>query len=141
MKPLVSVVSRDKKHKTEAVVALVGEFRKRGYRVATVKHHQHDDFDMDVPGKPSYRHREAGAEEVVVASPTMLAYIRRHDREPSLEEAASIFSDQIDIIICEGYSSADTLKIEAPINRVSEAVDMIEERLDIHPKMLRDYDH
>ena len=53
--------------KTTLVVELVREFRARGLRVGTVKHAHHE-FDIDHPGKDSYQHREAGAEEVIVAS-------------------------------------------------------------------------
>jgi len=53
--------------KTNLVVDLVREFRARGLRVGTIKHAHHE-FDIDHPGKDSFLHREAGAEEVIVAS-------------------------------------------------------------------------
>ena len=51
--------------KTTLIVRLVTELRRRGYRVATVKHAHHD-FDIDKPGADSFRHRQAGAMEVAI---------------------------------------------------------------------------
>ena len=64
--------------KTTLVVDLIREVRSRGLRVATVKHAHHE-FDIDHPGKDSYQHREAGAEEIIVAS----ARQRTQQRESS----------------------------------------------------------
>jgi molybdopterin-guanine dinucleotide biosynthesis protein MobB len=126
MIPVVSVIGEEKEGKTAAVVALVEELSRRGYRVGTVKHHFHDDFDIDVPGKASYRHRTAGAVEVAVASPTMLAYIRNHSGDPMLVNVIAMFSPDIDIIVTEGYAAADTHKIESPLVDAKAAADEIE---------------
>ncbi len=126
MTPIVSVIGHDKEAKTAAVEALVKELADRGYRVGTIKHHVHDDFEIDVPGKASYRHRRAGASEVAIASPTMLAYIRTHDSDPWLVDVAAMFSRDIDIIITEGYEAAETYKVEPPLEDVKAAADMIE---------------
>jgi molybdopterin-guanine dinucleotide biosynthesis protein MobB len=128
MIPIVSVIGEDKEAKTAAVVALVEELTARGYKVGTVKHHFHDDFDIDVPGKATYRHREAGAAEVAIASPTMLAYIRSHSSDPMLADVAAMFSPDVDIIVTEGYAAADTFKIESPLADAKKKAAEIEER-------------
>ena len=61
--------------KTTLVEQLVAAFRQRGLRVSVVKHAHHS-FDLDQPGKDTYRHRTAGALEVVVASSKRLALLR-----------------------------------------------------------------
>ncbi len=126
MTPIVSVIGQDKEAKTAAVVALIKEITGRGYRVGTIKHHVHDDFDIDTPGKASYRHKEAGASEVAIASPTMLAFIRTHSSDPILKDIAAMFSPDIDLIITEGYAAADTYKIESPLADPVKAADEIE---------------
>jgi molybdopterin-guanine dinucleotide biosynthesis protein MobB len=125
-KPIVSVLAKGKEDKTATVVALVAELTRRGYRVGTVKHHVHDDFEIDVPGKPTHRHARAGAAEVAISSPTMLAYIRKHGSDPMLADVAAMFSDEIDIIITEGYAAADTFKVEGPLEDVIKTADEIE---------------
>lgn len=126
MIPLISVIGTDKEAKTKAVVALVEEMVGRGYRIGTIKHHVHDDFQIDVPGKASFKHRAAGAAEVAVASPTMLAYIRTHALDPKISDLAAMFSQDIDVIITEGYAGAETYKIKSPVTDVKKIADEIE---------------
>ena len=98
--------------KTTLVVDLVRELAGRGLRVATVKHAHHE-FDIDQPGKDSYRHREAGAEEVIVASAKRWAHIRElTDRdEPPLDELVGRLGD-IDVVLIEGYKYGSHPKLE-----------------------------
>ena len=65
--------------KTTLVEQLVAAFRQRGLRVSVVKHAHHS-FDLDQPGKDTYRHRTAGALEVVVASSKRLALLREFEQ-------------------------------------------------------------
>lgn len=136
-KTIVSVIASGKEEKTATVVSLVEELTRRGYRVGTIKHHIHNDFEIDVPGKPSYRHTQAGAAEVVIASPTMLAYIKKHRQDPMLYEVAHMFSEDIDIIITEGYAAADTFKVEGPLEDVTKTADDIEKRFLVGNKRIR----
>jgi len=73
--------------KTTLLEKLIPEFRSRGLRVSVIKHTHHR-FDLDKPGKDSWRHREAGAEEVLVLSGDrwVLMHELRGEPEPSLEE-------------------------------------------------------
>lgn len=98
--------------KTTLVVKLVEHFRARGMRVATVKHAHHD-FDIDIPGTDSFRHRKAGAEQVAVVSQKRWAIIRElEDRpEPQLEEVLAQLSP-VDLVIVEGYKIAGHPKIQ-----------------------------
>jgi len=98
--------------KTTLVVDLIRELRSRDVRVATVKHAHHD-FDIDHPGKDSYQHREAGAEEVIVASGRRWAHIRElgDAAEPSLSSLLHHLGD-IDLVLVEGYKHGSHPKLE-----------------------------
>ena len=78
--------------KTTLIVKLIPELNRRGFSVSTIKHAHHN-FDLDQPGKDSYEHRAAGAEEVLVASANRVALMRelRGAPEPSLAELLRLF--------------------------------------------------
>jgi len=98
--------------KTTLIVKLIPFLQKRGFSVSTLKHAHHE-FDVDQPGKDSYRHREAGAREVLVASARRFALIHelREDREPSLDELLHLMSP-VDLILVEGFKRESYPKIE-----------------------------
>ncbi|MFQ5595322.1 MAG: molybdopterin-guanine dinucleotide biosynthesis protein B [Anaerolineae bacterium] len=109
--PIISVVGRSDSGKTTLLEKLIPEFKRRGYRVATVKHHAHPGFEMDKPGKDTWRHAQAGSDHVVIAAPDKVAAIWRTDRESTLDEIAAGIAN-VDIILTEGYRWADKPKIE-----------------------------
>lgn len=98
--------------KTTLVVDLVREFRRRGLRVATIKHAHHE-FDIDHPGKDSFLHREAGAAEVIVASSRRWAHIVEVDTrpEPSLAELLGRLGSA-DLVLIEGWKHGDHPRLE-----------------------------
>ena len=108
--PIVSVVGKSGSGKTTFLEKLLPELKRRGYRVATVKHDTHG-FDIDHPGKDSWRHAQAGADAVIISSPQRLAFIQRLDEEMPLDEIAEHVQD-VDIIITEGYKRGNKPKIE-----------------------------
>ena len=98
--------------KTTLVEQLIVRLRLAGQRVSVVKHAHHA-FDIDHPGKDSWRHREAGAFEVVVASDRRLAKIREFEvlAEPTVHQLiAELY--ECDWVLVEGFKHADLLKIE-----------------------------
>jgi molybdopterin-guanine dinucleotide biosynthesis protein B len=98
--------------KTTLMVALVAELVARGHRVSTVKHAHHG-FDVDTPGKDSWKHREAGATEVMVGSAARWALMHelRGYPEPSLDALLATMSP-VDLVLVEGFKHADHAKIE-----------------------------
>ncbi len=108
--PIVSVVGKGDSGKTTFVEKLIGVLVSRGWRVGTVKHHVHD-FDIDVPGKDSWRHARAGAEVSMVSSPTKFSVIRNVEQELTLDEIAQYARD-VDILITEGFKHAARVCIE-----------------------------
>ena len=99
--------------KTGLMERLVTEFTTRGLSVSTIKHAHHG-FDVDQPGKDSYRHREAGAREVLVASAARYAVLHelRDAEEPTLEDLIARLSP-VDLVLVEGYKRDRHPKIEA----------------------------
>lgn len=108
--PVVSVVGKSDSGKTTLMERLIAGLTERGYRVGTVKHHVHD-FDIDVPGKDSWRHGRAGSVVTLVSSPTKLGMIRQMDHEASLDELLG-FAGDVDILLTEGYRRAGHVRIE-----------------------------
>lgn len=98
--------------KTGLVERLVQELTARGYAVSTVKHAHHS-FDVDQPGRDSYRHRVAGAQEVVLSSYSRWAIMHelRGDAEPRLDDLLAKMSP-VDIVIVEGFKGESIQKIE-----------------------------
>jgi len=98
--------------KTTLTERLVAEFRRRGKRVATVKHAHHD-FDIDHAGTDSFRHRAAGASEVAIVSGRRWALMHELDgaAEPTLDEVVARLSP-CDIVLVEGYKGDGHRKIE-----------------------------
>lgn len=99
--------------KTTLVESLIPALKQRGLRVSVVKHAHHK-FDIDHPGKDTYRHRQAGAFEVVVASSNRLALIREFEQpaELSVHHLIAELYDGVDWVLVEGFKSSDLLKVE-----------------------------
>ncbi len=97
--------------KTTLLTAMLPLLRARGLSVSTVKHTHHG-FDMDRSGKDTFRHREAGAHEVLVASGARWALLHEvAGPEPSLPELLQRM-DPVDLVLVEGYKSHPYPKIE-----------------------------
>ena len=110
--PIVSVVGKGDSGKTTFLEKLISELAGRGVRVATVKHHIHD-YDIDVPGKDSYRHARAGAFATMVSSPEKFAVIHDVVEEMPLDSIAAVaFGAGADILITEGYKRTGRNRIE-----------------------------
>jgi molybdopterin-guanine dinucleotide biosynthesis protein MobB len=108
--PVVSVVGKSDSGKTTLMERLIRTLTDRGYRVGSVKHHVHD-FDIDVPGKDSWRHARAGAAVTLVSSPSKLGMVRQMDHEATLDELLS-FAHGVDVLLTEGYRRAGDVRIE-----------------------------
>ena len=98
--------------KTTLLEQVIPILIQRGLRISVIKHAHHK-FDIDKPGKDSYRHREAGASEVMVVSGYRWALMHElsNETEPSLEELCSRLSP-CDLILVEGYKYSGITKLE-----------------------------
>ncbi len=99
--------------KTTLVEALIPALKSRGLRVSVVKHAHHK-FDIDHAGKDTFRHREAGAFEVVVASGKRLALMREFEKPSELKVHHLIAElyDGVDWVLVEGFKESDLPKVE-----------------------------
>ena len=98
--------------KTTLLTGVIPLLQARGLSVSTIKHAHHA-FDIDVPGKDSWRHRQAGASEVIVASGQRFALMHelRGAPEPTLAELVSHLTP-VDLVIVEGYRSGRHARVE-----------------------------
>jgi molybdopterin-guanine dinucleotide biosynthesis protein B len=99
--------------KTHLVERLIPALKLRGLRVSVAKHAHHK-FDIDHPGKDTFRHREAGAFEVVVASDRRLALMREFEQpaELSVHHLLAELYDGVDWVLVEGFKQSNLLKVE-----------------------------
>ena len=109
--PAIAVVGRHNSGKTTLVVKLIAELVERGYDVGSVKHHHRENFEIDIPGKDSYRHRHAGASETVIAAPGQVAKIKSIVGELECAEIVRSMPGH-DIVIVEGYRKSGLPTIE-----------------------------
>jgi molybdopterin-guanine dinucleotide biosynthesis adapter protein len=98
--------------KTTLLTRAIPQLQKQGLRVSVIKHAHHA-FDVDVPGKDSWKHREAGAVEVLVSSTQRWALMHelRGAAEPRLPELLAKMS-QVDLVVVEGFKREPHRKIE-----------------------------
>jgi len=111
-KCVIGIVGRSGSGKTTLLSSLIPVLKARGFSVSTVKHTHHD-FDIDRPGKDSYRHREAGATEVLLTSGNRWALLHelRGAPEPDMKAHLARMSP-VDIVLVEGFKSHPFPKVE-----------------------------
>lgn len=99
--------------KTTLVEQLIPALKLRGQRVSVVKHAHHS-FDIDHPGKDTWRHREAGAFEVLAASPRRLVLMRELETvaEHSVHDLLAHLRADVDWVLVEGFKQSDLPKVE-----------------------------
>ncbi|WP_447919602.1 molybdopterin-guanine dinucleotide biosynthesis protein B [Achromobacter aegrifaciens] len=112
MTPIFGIAGRSGSGKTTLIEAMLPLLAARGLRVSVIKHSHHD-FEMEPPGKDSARFRQAGALEVMVASPFRYAIVHelRDAPEPSLQEQLARLSPA-DLVLVEGFKQAAIPRIE-----------------------------
>ncbi len=98
--------------KTTLIEKLIPRFAARGLKVSLIKHTHHN-FDVDQPGKDSWRHRQAGAGEVLLTCDTrwVLMHELRGAPEPTLEEQLAVLSP-CDLVLVEGFKQTPISKLE-----------------------------
>ena len=109
--PIVCFVGKSNSGKTTFLEKLIPVLVSRGYRVAVVKHDVHS-FELDQPGKDTYRLSHAGAQRVAISSAAHFAIIGQVEQEMPLPELVDRYLGDVDLVLAEGYKRGDQLKIE-----------------------------
>jgi molybdopterin-guanine dinucleotide biosynthesis protein B len=110
MIPMVCFVGPSGVGKTTLLEKIVGAFKGRGWRVAVIKHAHHG-FEIDQPGKDSWRMTQAGCDLVVVSSDRKMALIQEREDEASLEQIVPFIEGKADVILVEGYKNSGSAEI------------------------------
>lgn len=109
MPVILSIVGKSGSGKTTLIEKLVPELKSRGMRIGTIKHSAHK-IEMDKPGKDSWRHKQAGADTVLVVAPQTIAMVKSMP-SPKLDGLEK-YIDDLDLVLTEGFKSGPMPKIE-----------------------------
>jgi molybdopterin-guanine dinucleotide biosynthesis protein B len=109
--PIISIVGKSNSGKTTFLEKMVRELKNRHYKVAVIKHDTHG-FEIDHPGKDTWRMAQAGSDIVMISSPNKMAMIKKINNELTLDQLQAQITDEVDIILTEGYKSDNKPKIE-----------------------------
>jgi molybdopterin molybdotransferase len=109
--PIVSIVGKSQSGKTVLMEQLIAEFKRRGYKVAALKHSR-GGMEIDHPGKDSWRYAQAGSDAVLVSSPDKLAFIKSLDHDLDIEKLLPIVGPEFDLVLVEGFKKSKIPKIE-----------------------------
>ncbi|MDA8404270.1 MAG: molybdopterin-guanine dinucleotide biosynthesis protein B [Desulfobacteraceae bacterium] len=115
---ILLIVGFSNSGKTRLMTRLIDAFTSRRLRVGAVKHHGHhaknaagQDFEMDLPGKDTWKYKQAGAGTVIISSRSGIVMVRNVDHDPDLSELIGLMPD-MDIVLAEGYKRSEHPKIE-----------------------------
>lgn len=108
--PVVAVVGYSGVGKTTYIEKLIVALTRRGLNVGTIKHDVHG-FEMDKPGKDTWRHKKAGARTTLISSPYQIGMVRDVDHDHSLQELTT-FLTGMDFILAEGFKRSSVPKLE-----------------------------
>ncbi len=111
----LSFVAKSGTGKTTLLEQVLPILKERGYRIGMVKHDAHS-FDIDHPGKDSYRLSAAGAANMLIISPAKLAMVKQHDEQPPIEAIFGTYFNDMDLVLTEGFKRGPFPKIE--VNRL-----------------------
>lgn len=109
--PFLGFVGWSDSGKTTLVTSLIRSLSEAGLKIGAVKHH-HKTFEIDHQGKDSWRFTAAGARKTVITGPRQTALIERTETQRSLEEIASSYLNDLDLVLVEGFKLAPIPKIE-----------------------------
>ncbi len=109
--PAIAFVGRHNSGKTTLLEKVIANLTARGVDVGTIKHHGHPSFDIDYPGKDSFRHRQAGARETIIVSRERYACVRELTEEPECSDLVRGMPGH-DIVLVEGYRRSGLPTIE-----------------------------
>ena len=111
MPPVLALIGKPNCGKTTLIEKLIPALAEKGVRVGTIKHH-HGEIRMDTPGKDTWRHKQAGAQVVLLSSPVGIGLIQDTAGDTPVEDLVSRYFQEVDLVIAEGYKWSTLPKIE-----------------------------
>jgi molybdopterin-guanine dinucleotide biosynthesis protein B len=107
MIPTLAVIGKSKSGKTTLIEYLISHLAKEGVKIGTVKHVHHSGFSIDIRGKDTWRHSQAGAKVVVCIAPSEIAIIKKtKPPQKGLEKVLDLVKEEkLDLLIVEGFHS------------------------------------
>jgi len=122
MRSVVSIVGKSESGKTTLIECLIAEFKRRGYRIATIKHSRRD-MEIDQPGKDSWRFTQAGSDTTVIACLNRVALTKKVEHDLSIDEILHLIGGDFDLILTEGFKTGKAHKIE--VHREEQGKDLV----------------
>ena len=110
MTPIVSFVGYSNSGKTTFLVKVIKELKKRGYHIGVIKHDGHE-FEIDHIGTDTWKHRQAGADVVCIASAHQIAVVKTIAKPTALDEIIELIN-HVDLILTEGFKRENKPQIE-----------------------------
>ena len=111
MPPVLAIIGKSGCGKTTLIEKLIPALTQHGVRTGTIKHH-HGPIEMDTPGKDTWRHMQAGARAVLLASPTGIGFIRKTPEDIPVKSLVESYFADVDLVFLEGYKKEKLPKIE-----------------------------
>ena len=111
MPHVLALIGKPNCGKTTLIEKLIPALADKGVRVGTIKHH-HAEIQMDTPGKDTWRHKQAGAQVVILSSPVGIGLIQDTSEDTPVEDLVSRYFQNVDLVIAEGYKWSTLPKIE-----------------------------
>ncbi|MEK6198533.1 MAG: molybdopterin-guanine dinucleotide biosynthesis protein B [Desulfobacterales bacterium] len=111
MPPVLAFIGKPNCGKTTLIEKLIPALADKGVRVGTIKHH-HGGIQMDTPGKDTWRHKQAGAQVVLLSSPVGIGLIQDTAEDTPVEDLVSRHFQNVDLVVVEGYKWSTLPKIE-----------------------------
>jgi molybdopterin-guanine dinucleotide biosynthesis protein MobB len=112
MIPIISFVGYSGTGKTTLLEKIVVELKKRGLKIAVIKHVPHNDLEFDKEGKDSSRYVAAGADEVVLSGRRETIIMKKSSHDMTPQQVSAMLDDDTDLILAEGFKNIRNVKIE-----------------------------
>jgi molybdopterin molybdotransferase len=110
--PIISIVGKSESGKTLLVEQLIAEFKRRGHKIAALKHSHCGAIEVDQPGKDTWKFAQAGSDAVCISSPGKLVFIKKSDHDLRIDEVLPIIGPEYDLVLVEGFKKSKLPKIE-----------------------------
>jgi molybdopterin-guanine dinucleotide biosynthesis protein MobB len=111
MPPVICIVGTNKAAKTRLMEALIKDLKNRGISVGALKYHKHEEFEIDIEGKDTWKYSMAGADTVVISSSVKFAVVKKTNVPIDIDEICEKYFGDNDIVLADGFTLSDKPRI------------------------------